>query len=446
MTASDNSYIDQILKTSGVADRLAAFAPITGIPLRLLTPEGKPLWQSNGLKFKVCEFIQNSAINNNVCREACQKALRESIRWGDPFIGVCCNFLMQLALPVMENGKVVGCLSASPFLMIDSSELETNEINRMIKGPGRRKDLRNILSSISVVHNDQITKATHVLFQLGDALSEPNLGCLLKIQEIQRLQGKIADHIVNLKDLDRDLDAYKLTRLSFEQEMELKSRISHGNKSGAEEILYSLLAINLSQYLDNLELLKVSILELFAVLSRIAVELGAKTQDVLGTRYACLTELASIDGHENICLWLVQAFEQFIDTIEVTRQTRMDERLRRAIELIENRYHTPLTIKEISQHVCLSPSRLSHIVKSQLGFSLRDYIKKLRIEKAKVLLIETDLSISEIATEVGYPDQSYFTKSFKSNENCTPNSFRKSGFLTKSNREPKDPFSQRRRD
>jgi YesN/AraC family two-component response regulator len=48
----------------------------------------------------------------------------------------------------------------------------------------------------------------------------------------------------------------------------------------------------------------------------------------------------------------------------------------------------------------------------------------MRVDKAKNLLREKELPISQIALEVGYPDQSYFTKVFKKIENCTPKTFR----------------------
>jgi two-component system response regulator YesN len=55
---------------------------------------------------------------------------------------------------------------------------------------------------------------------------------------------------------------------------------------------------------------------------------------------------------------------------------------------------------------------------------LSDCIAKVRIEKAKAMLKNTDMPISKIAHEVGYGDQSYFTKVFKRNLNCTPKDFR----------------------
>jgi AraC-like DNA-binding protein len=59
-----------------------------------------------------------------------------------------------------------------------------------------------------------------------------------------------------------------------------------------------------------------------------------------------------------------------------------------------------------------------------LGITLGDYISKVRIEKAEALLKDRELSISQIALEVGFPDQSYFTKVFKKIEKCTPKAFR----------------------
>ncbi len=79
---------------------------------------------------------------------------------------------------------------------------------------------------------------------------------------------------------------------------------------------------------------------------------------------------------------------------------------------------------EIAREVNLSPSRLSHIVKEEMGITLVDCISKVRIEKAKALLRERDLPVSQVALETGFADQSYFTKIFKKIEKCTPKAFR----------------------
>jgi len=92
---------------------------------------------------------------------------------------------------------------------------------------------------------------------------------------------------------------------------------------------------------------------------------------------------------------------------------------------VETHCGEPLTVEQVAKEVYLSPSRLSHIIKSELGITLGDYISKVRVEKAKALLKDIELPISQIALETGYPDQSYFTKILKKLEKCTPEAFRK---------------------
>jgi two-component system response regulator YesN len=107
-----------------------------------------------------------------------------------------------------------------------------------------------------------------------------------------------------------------------------------------------------------------------------------------------------------------------------TRNAKNYQRLKKAINFIGAHYDEPLTVERIASEVYLSASRLSHIVKGELGMTLGNYISRVRIDKAKGLLREKDLSISHIAQEVGFPDQSYFTKVFKKIEKCTPKAYR----------------------
>jgi two-component system response regulator YesN len=245
------------------------------------------------------------------------------------------------------------------------------------------------------------------------------------VQEAQELQGKIAEQICDLKNLERDFTPHSLSKLFYETEKEIVAKIRLGDRNGAKEILYQLLAIILIQYLENFELLKISILELLIILSRAAVEAGTKIEEMLGMRYGFITELARIREQETLCLWVVKVLEKLMDGIYQTRHTKNYQRLKKALDFIETHYGEPLTVDRVAKEVYLSSSRLSHIIKSELGITLGDYISKVRIEKAEALLKDRELSISQIALEVGFPDQSYFTKVFKKVEKCTPKAFSK---------------------
>jgi YesN/AraC family two-component response regulator len=99
--------------------------------------------------------------------------------------------------------------------------------------------------------------------------------------------------------------------------------------------------------------------------------------------------------------------------------------MKKVLSFIDSNFSTDLTVDRIAREVCLSPSHLSHMIKKECNLTLGMCIARARIEKSKKLLRDTDLSISSVAQEVGYPDQSYFTKVFKKLESVTPAEFKR---------------------
>lgn len=95
-----------------------------------------------------------------------------------------------------------------------------------------------------------------------------------------------------------------------------------------------------------------------------------------------------------------------------------------AMKYINDHLHTSLAIKDVAQHVHLNSSYFSVLFKQEKGITFSDFVTKVRLKKAKELLIVTDLGIDEISEKVGYQTTSYFIKIFKKNENMTPKQYR----------------------
>lgn len=98
--------------------------------------------------------------------------------------------------------------------------------------------------------------------------------------------------------------------------------------------------------------------------------------------------------------------------------------LRRAKELIEAKLDGDLTIADIAQECGLTPSYFSRQFARSTGLVPHRWLLKRRVEKAKSLLRESDLKLSEIALACGFSDQSHFTRVFSSMENATPRLWR----------------------
>ena len=84
------------------------------------------------------------------------------------------------------------------------------------------------------------------------------------------------------------------------------------------------------------------------------------------------------------------------------------------------------SVEHLADELKISRVQLYRKVKALLGISISEYINDKRLSKAKNYLLDSQLSISEIAYNVGYSSPGYFSTSFKNKYGITPNSFRNS--------------------
>ena len=107
------------------------------------------------------------------------------------------------------------------------------------------------------------------------------------------------------------------------------------------------------------------------------------------------------------------------------RSSSTIEKLSEAISYIDQNLANKITLSEIANIACMSPSHFSATFKKFNGISPWDYITIKRVEKAIVLLKTTDLSKLEIATRCGFSGHSNFYKIFAKVTGKTPNEYSK---------------------
>lgn len=84
-----------------------------------------------------------------------------------------------------------------------------------------------------------------------------------------------------------------------------------------------------------------------------------------------------------------------------------------------------VTIEELARQYLINPTTLKTVFKEVYGSSLAAHMKEHRMEKAAALLRETDMSVAEIAGQVGYESQSKFTAAFKEQFGLLPTAYRR---------------------
>lgn len=100
------------------------------------------------------------------------------------------------------------------------------------------------------------------------------------------------------------------------------------------------------------------------------------------------------------------------------------ELIRNVIAFLINHYKQKLVLKDIANHVGVSPFYLERLFKQETLETPRSYLEKIRIDKAAYLLSSTDQSNLEICYEVGFQSPSSFYKVFRRLMNCSPSEYR----------------------
>lgn len=99
-------------------------------------------------------------------------------------------------------------------------------------------------------------------------------------------------------------------------------------------------------------------------------------------------------------------------------------KLERSLVLMRTRFTEPLTSADLAKASGLSHSRFSHLFKELTGYSPKDYLRRLRIDAARKLLADIDLSIKEVAARTGFDDQYHFSRVFRQIDGLSPTLFR----------------------
>lgn len=98
--------------------------------------------------------------------------------------------------------------------------------------------------------------------------------------------------------------------------------------------------------------------------------------------------------------------------------------LERAVSYLQKNYSRPVTIGELAKVASASPSYVERVFRRQMQTTPMGYLRALRIREACRLLVQSALSVEEVALRVGIPDASYFWRSFRRETGCSPTTYR----------------------
>lgn len=134
---------------------------------------------------------------------------------------------------------------------------------------------------------------------------------------------------------------------------------------------------------------------------------------------------AKLPGYEFIAKTLLQ--QLFIAVYQNAQKQNQNYstslKVEKMIEFMHENIQNKVTLAQLSDMVQLSPTYLSRAFKGITGYSIIEFFNKIKMDKAKEMLLEGDKKIKEVAQALGFTDEFYFSRIFKRVEGISPSEF-----------------------
>ncbi|WP_462409509.1 helix-turn-helix domain-containing protein [Neobacillus sp. Marseille-QA0830] len=170
--------------------------------------------------------------------------------------------------------------------------------------------------------------------------------------------------------------------------------------------------------------LQQAVIQLFSSIQHEILHSGIHPLDLFNGKNM-MDELSNIRDPERIVTWFTtEVIGPYIDKLESRMNMELKCIIEKVVITIQERYMDDISLESCADEVGTNPYTLSKAFKQIIGINFIDYLTQLRIDKAKDLLIHSDIKINDIAESVGYR-HSYFNRIFKKQIGIPPSQYRK---------------------
>lgn len=360
--------------------------------------------------------VRDGELERRVFRPARVHALQESMRWGEPQVHFVAPGVLSWMVPVVDRYRLVGGVSGGEVRTDDSGTEMDDAVAHFVRRGMRRTASRDFLAALPVWPMERIRAAVdfldHRVYQMTGY--QP---ILLREQKARaEQQRQIAEEAFRRKQ--------GVPAFPGAGEEALLSLTRAGDRKGARRILNRMLGEIFSRTSD-LAIIRASMIELMGRLVRQAVEDSPALEPILAENHLWMARIIEARDFEALSFVLRSALDDFLDKIYDTESGDAGRPVRAALEFLALHYREPVAVADAARAAGLSAGRISHLVTEQTGRSLVRHRLHHRIREARRLLEEGGQSCAEIAAELGFCDQSHFTRQFRSLVGLSPARYRR---------------------
>ena len=396
----------------------------------------------NSLVFcSLCVHCQrNPAVSsgNKSCFLMHQEAVNEARRLGGAYVYICPAGFVFWTSPFYSGDRFAGAFLSGGVLGVERQKAADNFMrNCTDKIP--REEIEHYLSGVPEKNGGEVKALAQMMLICADQVSGG--GPRQAISGWSAISSGTGSSFVSNrqesmytatggKAAEQEGDKHANSGYAYPMDKEriLLACLRRGDNGEAQKILRELLDILFKRADGNFQVFRLHAMELAVMLSRSA----NNTQDidddsVFETNNRYLKKIEEGRTQKEITEILAVIVERLSGKIFSFKGVRHSSALRKAERFIWDNYTRKISLREIAGASGLSAPYFSSVFKEEIGENLSNYLNRLRVEKASVMLLTTNMSISGISLACGFEDQSWFSKIFKNYSGISPGKYREQG-------------------
>ena len=224
-----------------------------------------------------------------------------------------------------------------------------------------------------------------------------------------------------------DAKEMELFHNTYHYEQLYMDYIRSGNVEGLKAFFSNAFSLQTGKLADNTLRQEKNILIVSVTLAtRCAIEGGLDIESAYQLSDVYIPESEKLQSTEALYQMqynMLLDFTRRVAQAQLPHDTTSD--ISKCIQYIKQHTNQAISTSDVAAYVGKSRSYLSHCFKKELGFEMREFIMRCKLEEAKSLLTYTDKSLSEISSYLCFSSQAYFQNVFKKKFGVTPNEYRK---------------------
>lgn len=400
-----------------IEESIKAFCAISDVPVTFFNLSNEIMWECHKQK-KICNYFDVYKYPESPCMQNLASSSKLAAELGEPYVFQCKAGLVKIAISLIIKGQVMGCFMAGPVIMGDLKESRISNIFSL--NHINLDDFPKVILSLKNIKGYSPKEVSHLSTLFWNSI----LAAISPNEDYSGINSQYEEQRKIGLSLQEYKKENKTMRYPYDLENQLLDRVKSGDPKGSLELLADLLwMISLSEGGD-LASIKTKVLSVCTVLMRfVAEKVNLQVEDT-ESYYSDMNVINKATSFQGLSILTSDFIDNIAQAIAASSYSGNSQIIRMAVQNVNDNYKNKISLKTVAERLHTNPSYLSTLFKNEMGVTFTDYLNQIRINRSCELLTNTNLNLIDISLQIGYDDQSYYSKVFKKLKGVTPKDYR----------------------